>query len=133
MKVKQNRTFGWYLEHGMVFLTLILLIFYPAYVGYSRNYTIGVNRTIGRLWDISNIKLTWPFILGFYTLGFLVLKLLKRSTDRMLSAILLIILVLTMLLDELGFHPFDVWLIPLGFCIFLIIFLKSLIRKKGIS
>ena len=82
----------------MFFLVFLILIIFSILRGYS---TIGINRTVGWAWDISN----WIFYVKYGTwllflIGYGILALLKINTNLSLSILHLISILIILICGE---------------------------------
>ncbi|WP_298895800.1 hypothetical protein [uncultured Psychroserpens sp.] len=130
MGVKPKRTFGWFLEHGMVYLLLIYVIFFFSVGGLYPFNTFGLNRTVGWLWDISNVRFYFPFFLLIYLLGSIMLTLLKRKTNKIIALLFLLVIVMSTIMNSFGYYEAEAVLSLLSMVVFVILFFKSLLAKK---
>lgn len=135
MKVKKAKILNWYFENGMIFLFSILTIIYFINQAISI-YKVGHNRTIGWKWILTSTD----FILTYYTLvfyffGFLVLFILKRKTNLLLSKLFVIILVLIFIYDSIYANNRGIILYTklINFLLFLYLFFSSLLKKRSNS
>ncbi|MCD2260246.1 hypothetical protein [Psychroserpens luteolus] len=130
MGVKPKRTFSWFLEHGMVYLLLIYIIFFFSVGGLYPFNTFGLNRTVGWLWDISNVRFYFPFFLLVYLLGSIVLVLLKRKTNKIIALFFLVSIAMSTIMNSFGYYEVEAILSLLSMIVFAVLFFKALFAKK---
>lgn len=131
MQIKPKRTFSWFLENGLVYLLLIFVIFFFTLGGmYPFNFS-GLNRTVGWLWEITNVRFYFPLMLFSYLIGCMLLTLLKRRTHKIMAFLFLLVLILGVLMNSLGLYQNEAVLNILSVFLFGVLFFESLFAKKG--
>ncbi|GAA3647835.1 hypothetical protein GCM10022397_35910 [Flavivirga jejuensis] len=127
MRVKPKRTVSWYLENGMLYLYLILVIFNIVTWGVSDINFFGFNKTVG--WSFNYEDIFNFYYYGYstfiYLFGFILLMILKKKTNKILGAIFMILVILPLLITNL------IYLRLLTFLIFLILFFDALIKRAN--
>lgn len=133
MKTKPNRTFTWYLENGMFFIYLILWVMFTSLNGISGN-VYGVNKTVNWLYDISSSFNLYYTLYSevVYFLGFLILLVVKKKTNKKLALIFLTLILFFNLSESLNLIEYDKAYIlkVITFIVFVIMFFNSFFRKE---
>lgn len=139
MKVKPKRTFGWFLENGMFYLFLIVLVINLLVSGVDPIIRIidngGFNKTVGWMWELTNVNNLKPIFFTFFLFGFFLLLVLNKKTNRKLSLIFLIAIVIILFYDFMPYGNYAIvyYFKLFTFVMYIIIFFQALFRKQNLK
>lgn len=138
MKIRPKRTFGWFLENKLFYLYFVLYISasISLLLFFKRMFFDGLNRTVGWVWEFYNLYFVSFFILSIYFFGLLLLLLLKRKTNRILSTVFLIFVLIVIISDKisrLGYQSIYILMlfsVLISVILFSILFFQALFKRK---
>ncbi|WP_425077868.1 hypothetical protein [Psychroserpens sp. S379A] len=86
-------------QRRMFLLTVLLFVFIGYFGGISN---VGINKTVGWAWDITSwLYFIRVYFIPIFIIGYGILALMKYSTHRNLSIFHLILITLTLILDDM--------------------------------